>query len=69
MQNETEKCEFCGKLCSQAVNLNKHIYTVHGNTSFWEHKDLRKRKSIDSTIDSNLEKDKEAEDDSEFKID
>ena len=68
LQAETEKCEYCGKLCSQAGNLNKHIYTVHGSSSFWEHLDLRKRKSVDSTID-NLEKDKEAENDSEFKMD
>ena len=64
--NETEKCEFCGNLFSEAGNLNKHIHSVHGWDSLMEHS--RKKKSVDSTIE-NLEKDKEVEDDSDFKLD
>ena len=64
--NETEKCEFCGNLFSEAGNLNKHIHSVHGWDSLMEHS--RKKKLVDSTIE-NLENDKEVEDDSDFKLD
>ena len=61
IQNEKHKCKFCGKLCSQAGDLNQHIYAIHRRPSLMEHK--RKRKSIDST------KEYLEEDDSDFEID
>ena len=60
MQNEKEKCEFCGKLCSRKRDLNTHIHAIHGG----EH--LNSRESIDSKKE-NIEENKEVEeDDSDF---
>ena len=47
IQNEKQKCHICGKLCSQAGDLNDHIYWIHRRPTLMEQK--KTSKSIDST--------------------
>ena len=55
MQDEKEKCKFCGKLFSRARDLETHIHAIHGGSSLMEH--LRTKNSTIKDLAENIEPD------------